>query len=93
MTPPAVLLERVLDHLLVVVRTPAPHNHSSGRAGHVQAVKMDQELIGFVAEPNCGRGTTGIIWNCVVTIILCTWVRLRSSCTRCLCRHGRVRVF
>ncbi len=30
-------------------------------------------MVGFVPEPNCGRGTVGIIWNCLVTIFLSTW--------------------
>ena len=30
-------------------------------------------LVGFFAEPNCGRSTVGIIWNCLATTFLCTW--------------------
>jgi hypothetical protein len=36
-------------------------------------------LIGFVPEPNCGRGTAGIIWNCATTIILCSWTMLHGG--------------
>ena len=28
--------------------------------------------LGFVQEPNT-RGTTGLVWSCLVTIFLCTW--------------------
>lgn len=39
---------------------------------------MDQ-FVGFQPEPNCGRGTVGIIWNCLTTILLCTWTVLHSD--------------
>ena len=29
--------------------------------------------VGFVSEPNCGRGTTGLLWQCLTTIFLCIW--------------------
>lgn len=32
---------------------------------------MQPEMTGFVPEPD-GRGTTGIIWSCLVTVVLCT---------------------
>ncbi|KAN0070938.1 hypothetical protein V8E54_011103 [Elaphomyces granulatus] len=34
---------------------------------------MPGETVGFVAEPNCGRGTVDIIWSCMTTIALCTY--------------------
>ncbi|KAN0070916.1 hypothetical protein V8E54_011081 [Elaphomyces granulatus] len=34
---------------------------------------MSGEKVGFVAEPDCGRGTVGIIWSCLTTIVLCTY--------------------
>jgi len=34
---------------------------------------MSGEKVGFVAEPDCGRGTIGIIWSCLTTIVLCTY--------------------
>jgi hypothetical protein len=37
---------------------------------------VQQPTIGFVPEPNCGRGTIGIIWSCLATIILCTYSAL-----------------
>lgn len=30
-------------------------------------------MLGFVPEPDSGRGTVGILWNCFFTIFLCTW--------------------
>ncbi|KAK3332843.1 hypothetical protein B0T19DRAFT_473634 [Cercophora scortea] len=36
-------------------------------------------FVGFVPEPNCGRGTVGILWSCVVTIILSTWTTLHND--------------
>ncbi|KAM7191822.1 hypothetical protein V8F33_008669 [Rhypophila sp. PSN 637] len=32
------------------------------------------ETVGFVPEPNCGRGTIGIIWSCFSTLFLVIWV-------------------
>ncbi|KAK3938808.1 hypothetical protein QBC46DRAFT_389453 [Diplogelasinospora grovesii] len=34
------------------------------------------ETVGFVPEPNCGRGTVGIIWTCLTTIFLSTWTSM-----------------
>jgi hypothetical protein len=31
------------------------------------------DMVGFVPEPHCGRGTIGIIWSCLTTIFLSTW--------------------
>jgi hypothetical protein len=28
---------------------------------------------GWAPEPNAGRGTTGVIWSCLVTIFACSW--------------------
>jgi len=37
---------------------------------------MNSTEIGFVHEPNCGRGTIGILWSCATTILLCTYIAL-----------------
>jgi hypothetical protein len=37
---------------------------------------MQQAMRGFVPEPDCGRGTIGIIWSCIVTVVLCTYSAL-----------------
>lgn len=34
---------------------------------------LADDLVGFEAEPSCGRGTTGIIWNCLVVMTFCAW--------------------
>ncbi|KAN0070919.1 hypothetical protein V8E54_011084 [Elaphomyces granulatus] len=34
---------------------------------------MSGEKVGFMAEPDCGRGTVGIIWSCLTTMVLCTY--------------------
>ena len=31
---------------------------------------------GWTAEPNCGRGTASIIWQCVTTLVLCTYIAM-----------------
>ncbi|KAE9382077.1 hypothetical protein N431DRAFT_425588 [Stipitochalara longipes BDJ] len=31
------------------------------------------DMVGFVPEPDSGRGTVGIIWSCLTTIFLSTW--------------------
>ncbi|KAF4595458.1 hypothetical protein GQ602_001071 [Ophiocordyceps camponoti-floridani] len=33
-------------------------------------------LVGFRSEPNCGRGTVGILWSCFSTIALSMWASL-----------------
>lgn len=33
----------------------------------------DNVTVGFVAEPNCGRGTAGIIWSCLTVIVFSVW--------------------
>lgn len=38
---------------------------------YLSCVPMD--MVGFVPEPNSGRGTVGIIWSCLTTIFLLTW--------------------
>jgi hypothetical protein len=40
---------------------------------------MDQTIRGFVPEPNCGRGTIGIIWSSLSTIVLCTYSALHLN--------------
>ena len=35
--------------------------------------------VGFVPEPNCGRGTIGIIWSCLTTIFLTTWTATHTE--------------
>ncbi|KAK0624410.1 hypothetical protein B0T14DRAFT_583870 [Immersiella caudata] len=37
------------------------------------------ETVGFVPEPNCGRGTVGIIWSCLTTILLSTWTAVHIN--------------
>ncbi|KAK4211528.1 hypothetical protein QBC37DRAFT_12158 [Rhypophila decipiens] len=32
------------------------------------------EMVEFVPEPNCGRGTIGILWSCFSTLFLVIWV-------------------
>jgi hypothetical protein len=34
---------------------------------------MPEPTLGFVPQPNCGRGTIDIIWSCLLTIFLCTY--------------------
>ena len=34
---------------------------------------------GWTPEPNCGRGTATILWQCLTTIGLCTYVTLHLS--------------
>lgn len=34
------------------------------------------EAVGFVPEPNCGRGTVSIIWSCLATIFFVVWTAL-----------------
>lgn len=34
------------------------------------------DKVGFVAEPNYGRGTITILWSCLTTIFLSTWTSL-----------------
>ncbi|KAF2824070.1 hypothetical protein CC86DRAFT_63725 [Ophiobolus disseminans] len=36
-------------------------------------VYFEDTLVGLQPEPSCGRGTTGIIWNCLVVMTFCTW--------------------
>lgn len=40
------------------------------------------EFRGFVPEPNCGRGTLGIIWNCLSTLFLVIWVSCHTETLR-----------
>ena len=35
--------------------------------------------VGWVAEPNCGRGTSGILWQCITTIFLCVYTAFHYS--------------
>jgi hypothetical protein len=35
--------------------------------------------VGFVLEPNAGRGTVGILWQCLATIFLCIYTCLRLN--------------
>ncbi|KAM7196967.1 hypothetical protein V8F33_005849 [Rhypophila sp. PSN 637] len=37
------------------------------------------ETVGFVPEPNCGRGTIGILWSCFSTLFLVIWVVCHPS--------------
>lgn len=34
------------------------------------------DTVGFVPEPNCGRGTASIIWGCLATIFFVVWTAL-----------------
>ena len=34
---------------------------------------------GWTSEPNCGRGTAAILWQCLITIGLCTYVAMHLS--------------
>ena len=36
-------------------------------------------LVGFVANPNCGRGTVEILWQCLTTILLCIYTALHLN--------------
>jgi hypothetical protein len=40
---------------------------------------MSDDKVGFVSEPNRGRGTMGIIWSCLATITLCTYSALHLN--------------
>jgi len=59
---------------------------------------MSGEKVGFVAEPDCGRGTVGIIWSCLTTIVLCTYTvqhpdvpsKPKSKCGQLLSKLGYV---
>ncbi|KAK7696864.1 hypothetical protein SLS64_014120 [Diaporthe eres] len=37
------------------------------------------DTVGFVPEPNCGRGTVSIIWSCLTTIIFVVWTVLHPD--------------
>jgi hypothetical protein len=34
---------------------------------------MDDILVDYQKEPSCGRGTTGIVWNCLIVMTFCAW--------------------
>jgi hypothetical protein len=36
------------------------------------------EIVGWAPEPR-GRGTIGLLWNCFVTIFLCTWSAIHPN--------------
>jgi succinate dehydrogenase/fumarate reductase cytochrome b subunit len=36
-------------------------------------------MVGFKAEPNCGRGTIGLLWSCLATVLLCTFSALHLN--------------
>ena len=35
--------------------------------------------VGFVKEPNCGRGTVDILWQCLARIFLCVYTALHLN--------------
>ncbi|PHH73166.1 hypothetical protein CDD80_4002 [Ophiocordyceps camponoti-rufipedis] len=37
------------------------------------------DLVGFRPEPNCGRGTIGILWGCLSTIALSLWASIHLN--------------
>ncbi|MCJ1452577.1 hypothetical protein MMC28_002920 [Mycoblastus sanguinarius] len=43
------------------------------------ATAKNMKRQGWTPEPNCGRGTAAIIWQCFTTIGLCTYVTLHLS--------------
>jgi len=43
---------------------------------------MSDDRIGWVPEPNCGRGTMSIIWSCLATTALCTYSALHLDAPR-----------
>ena len=45
---------------------PKGPRHLSGMAAH-------DDLIHGWHSPNCGRGTSDILWSCLATILLCVW--------------------
>ena len=47
--------------------------------------------VGFVPEPNCGRGTIGIIWSCLTTIFLTTWTATHSKVAATIQKSRRER--
>jgi len=47
--------------------------------------------VGFIPEPNCGRGTVGIIWSCLTTIFLTTWTATHSDIQSTIPRSKRDR--
>ncbi|KAF2433386.1 hypothetical protein EJ08DRAFT_584063 [Tothia fuscella] len=48
---------------------------------------------GFVSEPNCGRGTIGIIWSCLLTIFLCTYTATHLDVSIRESSSGRKRLY
>lgn len=36
-------------------------------------------LVGPQPEPSCGRGTASILWSCLTTVFLCTWMMLQIN--------------
>lgn len=43
---------------------------------------MSDSILGFVSEPNNGRGTLSIIWSCLTTIAFVVWTILHPDTTR-----------
>lgn len=44
------------------------------------------EMVGFVPEPNCGRGTLSIIWACLTTIMFVVWTAIHLDSQRSMSR-------
>lgn len=44
------------------------------------------ETAGFVPEPNCGRGTLGIVWACLPTIMFVIWTAIHLDSHRSMGR-------
>lgn len=41
-----------------------------------------ERRVGFVPEPNCGRGTIGLLWKCLPTTFLCIYTILHYNTPR-----------
>lgn len=37
------------------------------------------DSVGFIPEPNCGRGTVSIIWSCLTTIFFVVWTTVHND--------------
>lgn len=61
--------------LFAHITTVAPTT-SGGWLALAMSAANSSDLVGFQSEPNCGRGTIGILWSCFTTIVLSMWASL-----------------
>src|SRR6266536_756582 len=68
-------LSLLIELLLVIPGFVHGHPHPS--SGHVISNSTTHihpiKRLGWVAEPNCNRGTAGIVYSCLTTMLICTW--------------------